>query len=270
MPEPKPGYGQTKAKDLLEQIQICLSMNCLDTQLEAALMVLTAYADFNEKVGVVLPTIREKTECLLTEFKTRKSLSDDQAGGGTRQLSKVELVKFQSMDFKSFAFSRHSIRNFIEQPISPDLIREAVAIAQKSPSVCNRQSSRVHVFENDATGKKLLQVQDGNKGFGHTANKIFVITSDLSTFLAIGERNQCWIDGSLFAMTFIYALHSMGIGTCCLNWSKKKEDDQALRQIAKLAEQENIIMLIAAGYPPDNFFVPWSYRVPVNEILHFH
>ncbi len=270
LPEPKPGYGQTKAKELLCQIRICMGLNCFNSQVFLGLKVLEAYTVFNEKHGISLPGVLEELEDLKRIFNSIQAKVVRQTTGGVQPLTSLELARLQAIDFESFALSRHSIRDFTSQEISKEIIRRAAIIAQKSPSVCNRQSSRLHVFENNDLGKRLLHIQNGNNGFGHTANKVFIITSDLSTFLSIGERNQCWIDGSLFAMTFIYALHSMGVGTCCLNWSKEKEDDQIIREIAKIRKEESIIMLIAAGYPPENFFVTCSHRSPINDYLYFH
>ncbi len=270
MPEPKPGYGQEKANEILTQVRTLLGLNCTNTQIESALHVLAAYTSFNEELGVLLPDIKKEVHNLLGEYRTRHLVPNQQAGGGRKLVRKEDLARLQSIDFKSFVFNRHSIRSFTDENIPIELITEAVLIAQKSPSVCNRQSSRVHVFKNGENAKEILKLQNGNKGFGHTANKILVVTSNLSSFLAVGERNQTWVDGGLFAMTLIYALHSLGLGTCCLNWSKEMEDDLALRKIADIPEQENIIMLIAVGCLPDELYIPWSYRSPIEEIISYH
>ena len=68
-------------------------------------------------------------------------------------------------------------------------------------------------------------------------------------------------------MSLIYALHSLGLGTCCLNWSVTRERDLALRKDAKIDHSESIIMMIAVGNLPDNFSVANSSRKPVEEIL---
>ena len=271
MPDPRPGYGRAKADELLKEVVICLELGVRDSHVNSALSVLTTYVEFNKTLGVVfskieddIHQIREMYRVELTEVPIRDT------GGGRRLVNQTPVNDQVAKEFEAFVYSRHSIRDFTDRPIAVDSIALAVHIAQKSPSVCNRQSARVHVFENNDLGSKILKLQNGNTGFGHTANKIFIITSDLSAFLSIGERNQSWIDGGLFAMTFIFALHSQGIGTCCLNWSKEFEDDKSLRKLADIPEEENIIMLIAAGYPPESAFVPWSHRRPVNDVISFH
>lgn len=270
LPNPRDGFGQNKAKDLLNQIEKTLELGCFDSQIGSALKVLQAYVRFNTESGVDLPEIKATTNTLWNRYLAAAKDVTDKIGGGRRLLTKKELGQSEMMDFKSFAFLRHSIRVFTDRVIPNQLITDAVEIAQKSPSVCNRQTSRVHVFDNDVLGQELLRIQNGNTGFGHTANKILLITSDLSAFLSIGERNQCWIDGGLFAMTLIYALHSFGVGSCCLNWSKEMEIDLALRELAKIPESENIIMMLAIGYPPEELSVAWSHRAPVEEVVSYH
>ena len=172
-------------------------------------------------------------------------------------------------NFDSFAKKRHSVRQFTHEEVSNDVIEHAVRVAQTAPSVCNRQSNRVHVCKRQDRIKEILSCQQGNRGFGHQVPLVFIVTSSLSHFLSIGERNQCWIDGGLFLMTLIYGLQDQGIATCCLNWSVEKERDLELRQIAGIPDSENIVCLLAAGYPPEHCQVACSARRPLTEVLQY-
>jgi NADH-quinone oxidoreductase subunit A len=91
----------------------------------------------------------------------------------------------------------------------------------------------------------VLARQSGNRGFGHTASHVLVISADLRAFVFAHERNQCWVDGGLFSMSLVYAFHALGLGTCCLNWSVAREDDRRLRRAAGLADHENVVMMLA-------------------------
>ena len=70
-------------------------------------------------------------------------------------------------------------------------------------------------------------------------------------------------------MSLIYSLHSLGLGTCCLNWSVEKETDAQLRKITNIPASENIIMLIAVGHLPDEFEVAISQRLPLDEVAKY-
>ncbi|RCJ14711.1 nitroreductase [Nostoc sp. ATCC 43529] len=140
-------------------------------------------------------------------------------------------------------------------------------MAQKTPSVCNRQSSKVYVFSSDEDKRKVLSYQSGNRGFGDQASKVLIVVSDLENFTLIGERNQCWIDGGMYAMSLVYALHSLGLATCCLNWSVEHSVDKALKKSTNIKDSESIIMMIAIGHLPEELRVAQSPRKPLQEVL---
>ena len=153
--------------------------------------------------------------------------------------------------FSALALSRSSVRNFLEKPISQEEVTAAVHLAQRTPSVCNRQCWRVHVFSTPEDKALVLNYQNGNAGFGHMAANILLVTADLRTFVSSGERNQAFIDGGLYAMSLMYALQARGIASCPLNLGLSFQMDHGLRKAAKIPSHENLIMMIAIGYPPD-------------------
>ena len=140
-------------------------------------------------------------------------------------------------------------------------------MAQWTPSVCNRQAWRVYCFHDPDAKRAVLAHQNGNAGFGHQASWVFVITCDVANFVSVGERNQAWVDGGMFAMSLLYAIHSLGLGACALNWSKEKEDDRALRRTAGIDDRDVIIMLAAVGHLPEKLRVAHSVRKDLNEVM---
>ncbi|MRW93035.1 nitroreductase [Duganella sp. FT80W] len=190
--------------------------------------------------------------------------------GGTLPTSRAEIEQARHGGFKSFFESRHSIRQFSGGVVAPDDLRRAVETAQKTPSVCNRQSWQVHAFSQPEQMARLLQIQSGSRGFGEQASAVLVVTSDLRSFLGVAERYQAWIDGGMFAMSLCLALHDLGYGSCCLNWSKEPDADKALRAAAGIEPYQQIIMLLAVGTLPEQFSVARSYRPPVDQVLVLH
>jgi nitroreductase len=53
----------------------------------------------------------------------------------------------------------------------------------------------------------------------------------------------------------VYALHSLGLGTCCLNLSVEYKRDQALKQSADIPDTELIMIMIAVGNLPERLKV---------------
>jgi len=149
-----------------------------------------------------------------------------------------------------FFESRHSLRNFDrERPVTEETLSAAARWASRTPSVCNRQAGRVHVYQDRETIDRLLRLQAGNAGFGETVPTLIAFTVESKLFAGANERNQRWIDGALYAMTFNWALHAVGVEGCMLNWSKPNGASVSARKIGGIPDSEDIICLMAVGYP---------------------
>ncbi|MCV7433934.1 nitroreductase family protein [Mycolicibacterium bacteremicum] len=184
--------------------------------------------------------------------------SPDLTLGGTKPRT---VASFPSVEaFDNLIESRESVRHFAKSAVALSDIEEAARIADNSPSVCNRQGSRIRVFARGPAADALLKYQNGNTGFGADASFTLLITHDLETMVAPSERNQAFVDGGLYAMTLVYALHARGIGTCCLNWSTTQAKDRGLRREIGLPPNEVVIMMVAVGYPAEDS------RVAVSSI----
>jgi nitroreductase len=183
------------------------------------------------------------------------------------EIRREAILQKATMDLTGFFESRFSVRQFSPKPVPRGVIEKAIRMAQKSPSVCNRQSVKVYAFDQPAWRERVLACQRGNAGFGQELQVVLVVTSDVKTFFSAGERNQCWIDGGLFSMSLVYALHSLGVGSICLNWSAEMEEDEELHRVAGIPEGEAVIMFIGVGFLPEKLVVAQSRRKPLGEVL---
>ena len=261
MPEVRLGYGQDVVRKLISLIRAyqAAGYSMQEQPIEEAVGALKTYINFHVERDFELGEIAEEI-CELTDGLNAH-------GGGTVRLKRDEICELGKATFRELAQSRYSIRNYADKNVPIELIREAVVIAQKTPSVCNRQSFRVHVSKDRATKNAMLKHQSGNRGFGHSADKVIVVTSDLETFFASSERNQPFIDGGLFSMSLMYALHHLGLGSCPLNWSVNAIRDRRFRAAYDIPDNEVVIMFISVGYLPEQLDVPQSGRRPVDEIF---
>ena len=125
------------------------------------------------------------------------------------------LFPFASDAAQRFLTSRRSVRQFDGRPVAEEVLQKAVRIAQQAPSVCNRQSARVFASNKREKMDEMLQFQNGNRGFGDRLGAVIVIASDMRAFTSLGERNQCWVDGGIFAMSMALALHSLQVEHAC-------------------------------------------------------
>lgn len=264
LPDPRPGFGILVVERLLDTIPEYMDAYDVDQVVQWSVSVLLAYERFNTARGFEAPQISEKISALALRVNKAGTESCE---GGVTSLDKEAVLKKAAIDIEEFFSSRHSIRDFSPQPIEPALVKNAVRLAQKTPSVCNRQSWKVYAFLDAQERAAVFQCQQGNRGFGESATGVLIVTVDLTTFFSYEERHQPWIDGGMFSMSLVYALHSMGLGTCCLNWCTKRKWDKKLRAITGIPEREVIVVLIAIGHLPEKLNVPHSPRKPLDDVL---
>jgi nitroreductase len=254
------GFGRVKIEQLFQLLDLYLQVG-YDVErpvFQNALSVLDEYITLHKQQQIDVAWIEENIQ----RYKNSHTKS-----GGTVLLRKKDVIEETKKTFQELVESRHSIRNFSSEKVDRKLILDAVKMAQHAPSVCNRQSSRVYIIEDEKLKNKALTIHKGNSGFGDQIQALLIVTSELESFTTIGERNQPFIDGGLFGMTLVYALQSLGLATCMLNWSAPKERDLALRNTVKIKKSENIIFLIAVGHYPEEFKAAKSLRKPVEEII---
>ena len=166
---------------------------------------------------------------------------------------------------ENFFFSRFSLREFKGDVVPKEVIEKAISLAIKTPSVCNRQPWHVYHTETREVIDTALGLQSGNRGFGHLVSNLIIITVDLKAFMSGTEHFQHWIEGGLFSMSLIYAFHSIGIASCCLNWSQSPQNDKKLREKINIENNHTVIMMLAFGYPKNENTVCVSARRPVKQ-----
>jgi nitroreductase len=224
-----------------------------NNQYLAAVNVLLQYFKLHQEMG-------EDISDLLSFEKIENLKSEISNNGGVFEFDKDAYFKYSDSSFESLALSRHSVRDFSSELVNVDLVHEVMKIAQTTPSVCNRQSSKLYYYDECEQVQKILAEHTGNRGFGHNVRQLLIVASDLSSFQGVNERYQSYIDGGMYSMSILYALHSKKIAACPLNWSVEYKVDQAFRKVTDIPDCENVIMLIAIGYPPDRFKIPCSSK----------
>ncbi len=262
---PRPGFGQPIIRLIIGELSVYRSLFGDDQTTQHVVDVLRAYLDFNSSVHFDLGELAQ----IIQHCNVISSMTDSDRVSATKIVKRSELLKCVNFlqNPEDFFKSRHSVRRFSKEDIPLEKIETAIRMAQYSPSVCNRQSSRTYVIRDPQKKKLALSFQNGNRGFGHEANTILVVTGCLDHFVSPGERNQCWIDGGLVAMSLMYALHSLGYGTCALNWSVQPNVDRNMHSALTIPNNEIILMLIAVGCLESEFNVACSPRKNLNEVM---
>tara|TARA_R110002020_G_scaffold47754_17_gene136261 strand:- start:2992 stop:3948 length:957 start_codon:yes stop_codon:yes gene_type:complete len=255
LPEPRTGFGRPVIDDLVKTLPAyeAEGRDYISKGARATVRDWVAFQD--ERGGEVPDEVRSFIE------------GTENLRGGVKTLSRAEIGEATGIDFERFVRTRYSVRAFTGDPVSSDAVERAVALALKTPRVCNRESRHVRVAYSPEMREKMLSFQNGNKGFGHLAGAVLMITSDLSAFTDFGERNQCWIDGGMFAMSLANAFHSQALGVCMLNSSTIGWRDARMRQALNVPDNEVVITFMAVGHLPESIQVAVSPAPELDGVL---
>ena len=264
MPRRRLGFGQGAVVHLVNLV--CgfeRRFGAGEPQVDHATRVLRAYWDLHEKEGV--DALDASTVSALRNFLSGRS----GAAAVEPHVTCESFFAAKDSPFPEFAASRHVLRHFAK-PVPRETVEAAVSLAMTAPSACNRQHARVHVVDDHDLRDRLFALQGGTRGFGSDADKVIVVTSDLSAIRWGWERNDCYVNGGIFVMNLCYALHYHGVAHCILHWSVPPEADRAAHELLGIPPNEIIVQLLACGLPPDEFDVAASPRRGVDEILTWH
>ena len=262
MPDRRLFFGREVIVVLIEECnEYRISYGIHEPQVRQAVKVLYEYMIVHEDAGVHLdPELKSLITNLISDYNISISTSQN--------CCKVEdYFSKRDSKFKEFSLSRSSVRNYSNKEIPMQLLESAIALALHAPSACNRQPSRVVIVSNKEKIDGVLSLQNGNRGFGHLADKLLVVSVDLSGFGGSIERNLGWVDGGIFSMNLLYSLHHFGVGACPLNWAVDPERDAKLHKICGIPEHNRIVLVISCGFPNDEFAYPVSLKYSMEECV---
>jgi nitroreductase len=173
-------------------------------------------------------------------------------------------------DVLKLAQRRRSVRWYEQRPVDRTLIDQAVTVAGYSPSACNRQPFRFELFDDPGRVREIGGVAMGTRGFSDNFPGLAVLVGRLRAYFDPRDRHVIYIDASLAAMAFQFALEVQGVGSCCINWPDVRDREQKIGQLLGLAPDERVIMLISFGYPDPTGLVPYSQKKSLDELRRYN
>ena len=250
------GFGKANVDKLVLSLEqyVAKGFDTSSFTYETALDCLNKYVAKNKEHGHEDPALNKRIEALPGK--------GNRCGGTITTSAPAEPGK---LTYEELVTSRHSIRHYSSDPVSIDLLKEAVALAQYTPSACNRQGWRTRIISDRNVMQKVLANQNGNKGFGQELDKLLCVTADLRSEQRNRELFQAFIDGGMYAESILNALYSKGIGSVPLSASLTPDQEKNVRDILSLDDAEVLILFIGVGnYPGEGFLTTRSERRPAG------
>lgn len=256
----KPRYfGKEKINELIKLLSESDDNN--DYSIIMGINVLRSYCRFYEEHNWT-----DKEEYIKSLNFIKKYRNIKKINVGEFEIKKEDIIKNANIDYNKFLASRHSVRNFKNILLKKEDIDKALDAARKTPSACNRQMIKVYNITNKNAKEYVIKKGQGFSGFELDGINLFIITFDVNANYFIGERNQGWFNAGLFSMNFVNALHSLGIGTCFIQFGNSFKEEQEIKNTLKINESERIAVIVSAGYYDDISLIPYSTRKEIQDI----
>ena len=149
-------------------------------------------------------------------------------------------------------------------------IKEAIEIAKYTASACNRQYVKVHYYPKGNMTQNVIEYSVGKGGIYLQGVNTFIITFDVNGLNGIGERNQGYFNAELFSTNLINAFHSLGIGTCFIQFNNSVKDEEKLKLLNGIPSNERIAVILYAGYYDDKSIFAVSPRKEYEDYFTEH
>jgi nitroreductase len=263
LPYTRNEFGKNKVIEIIKKASNYVEKFGQDNLIEDVKSCLRAYYDFNKNNNV---NVESDYFIMIKDFATNNI---NNGNGGTKTVTKSSIIEATNLDFETFVKTRASIRDFDSSELDIITLQKAISLARFTPSVCNRQAWKAHLYTDSEKVLQVLQFQNGHSGFKESIKGVFVITADVSMFTRL-ETNQIFIDGGLFAMSVMYALHFYNIGSCPLNTCIPYIDEIELKKTVGINPSERVIMMIGIGNLKQEYKVAISNRRDVEHFFIHH
>lgn len=250
---PRKMWGWDKARRLYELLGCTESVFAKET----GKAVLSAYLE-KKRSSVYNEDIEE-----YERFAKDTSFEIDMNNlGGTIVAKKPNFNDVALAGIKELFLSRHSAREFAPNEVDKSKLYEAINLALRCPSACNRQPFRVYVVDAEDKEKYI------EKSKGYSGRKFLYVTGLIDAY-TLDEINDWIVSPSIFAGYLTLSLHAMGIGSCVVRKDLACNTDynKAVRKFCNIPVNEKIILELAIGNYAESYVAPVSNRKSFNDCV---
>lgn len=182
--------------------------------------------------------------------------------------AKLKIPNFdQFLELTKF---RRSVRWFEDKPVPRELIDKAIEAAVYAPSACNRQPFEFRVLDDFDLVQEAVKLPNGTAGYSQNVPVLIVVVGKLDAYFSERDRHLIYIDSALASMGLVFALETMGLSSCCINWPDIEKLEKRMSTLLKLSNTERPVMCLALGYPDSSGKVAYSKKKSLNKIRRYN
>ena len=252
----KVGFGKQKVKALMKDLQHYIEIGGRSEFVDDTCSIIHKYILFNQQIGADMRDMQS----LFDGFCNKNNVeidTNDEAGIYIKHFSEVQ--KECKSSFDVFSQSRFSVRDFGKSKIDFDKVLAALKMCERTPSACNRQSYKIYVYKDEALKNQIFKMQGGCNGFYEDMQVAILICGDQRGY-NINELHQVYVDGGIYAMNLLYALHYEGVAAIPLTMGQKQGKLREIKKALEIPENEIPCVLIGVGSYKEEYKVAVSKR----------
>lgn len=176
------------------------------------------------------------------------------------------------MEFKDCVLNRRSVRKFTDEQVSHETLENIMALTAYSPSWKNTQISRYIAIEDPAVLEEICKTYAPFNAKIIGGCKTLIAQTFIKSrsgyerdgsFSSDREDGWQYYDCGISAQTFCLAAHECGVGSVILGVFDRK----GLQAYLEIPEEQELMALIAIGYPDETPTAP--KRKPVETLLSY-
>jgi nitroreductase len=181
-----------------------------------------------------------------------------------------EFSKISYDDFFKLSRQRRSVRWFKDKPVPREFLDKAILVANQAPSACNRQPFEYRIIDDPNIIEEAVNLPMGTAGYGHTIPVLVIAVGNLDAYFDERDRHLIYIDASLANMSMMYALETLGLSSCSINWPDIEDRERKMDKFLQLKPYQRAIMCIGVGYHDKQGKVAFSEKKPINKIRKYN
>jgi nitroreductase len=173
-------------------------------------------------------------------------------------------------DLLALAMQRRSVRWFTQERVPRDLIDKALLVGRQGPTACNRLPYEFRVFDEPELARKIAAIPFGSAGYSHQVPAVAVVVGRLNHYFSPRDRHAIYVDSSLAAMGFMFALETLGLSSSVINWPDFEPLERKMQKALGLDYDERVVMLIAIGYADPEGLIPYSQKKSLDILRRYN
>jgi len=256
-------FAESYIEDVVGDLRTAWEPESVDDQLRWAVDVLAEYFDTVDRTPPI-----SSAESEFTDFLSEISYTPNGRVPFPRHELGESPVSLDAM--KQLAVQRTSTRWFQDRAVPHEKIDEALEVAMQSPSACNRQSYEYRLYDDQELVDEISSLAIGASGYSDNIPCLAVIVGKQRAYFNDRDKHVIYIDASLAAMAFQFGLEVQGLASCCINWPAIPRNERKMAQLLGLDGDEQVVMLMAIGYPDPDGMIPYSEKKAVESVCSFN